>query len=119
MKTKPTQSSVCIDAELLNRIQLSLIDLIAYIECVPVHESLKWFVDGKTLVKSLPGFKQAKAAEQELSDAITRNSAKYTIPTVRNGRLDDDDIAVIKEHARELKSEVDQLLDAVGIIGGV
>lgn len=36
-----------------------------------------------------------------------------------DGRLDACEIARIKEHARTLKNEVDQLLDAVGIVGGV
>ena len=36
-----------------------------------------------------------------------------------DGLLTVDEIAVIKEHARDVKSEVDQLLDAVGIHGGV
>lgn len=39
--------------------------------------------------------------------------------SLSDGRLTESEIAIIKERARALKSEVDQLLDVVGINGGV
>ena len=58
--------------DLLKRLHLGIVALIQYIEAAPPGRPLVWFVDRKTPVMTLPDFRYARQAADELEKLLTR-----------------------------------------------
>ena len=55
---------------LLERLYLGIVSLIQYIEAAPTGNTLLWFADKRTPVKTLPDFDYARRAAAELGNLI-------------------------------------------------
>ena len=55
-----------ISTDFLKRVHLALVELIQYIEALSPRKPLRWFVNGKTPVTSLPSFRFTREVEKEL-----------------------------------------------------
>ena len=113
----------CTKRNPIDRIRLMLEEM----DTAGCGEYARWSIDymaepiGGRFEPLNPACSDKKSVDGEVADVAVRfgTLADEIRKAMADGSLDVDEIAVIKEHARELKSEVDQLLDAVGIIGGV
>ena len=61
-----------IKRDLLKRLHLGIVALIQYIEAAPPGKPLVWFVDRKTPVSTLPDFRYARQAADELEKLLKR-----------------------------------------------
>jgi hypothetical protein len=63
-----------IKRDLLKRLHLGIVALIHYIEAAPSGKPLVWFVDRKTPVTTLPDFRYARQAADELESILERDA---------------------------------------------
>ncbi|WP_319525735.1 hypothetical protein [uncultured Desulfosarcina sp.] len=63
-----------IKRDLLKRLHPGIVALIQYIETAPPGKPLVWFVDRKTPVSTLPDFRYARQAADELKEILERDA---------------------------------------------